>query len=292
MIIGAACAHFRRDMAFDIGRACDLMAVARSKDVDVVVLPQGVLGGYHDRIGSDFNPEADGQHREVGELPPAVDLDGPEVAAILAGTDHLTVCFGFTERGDNGLRHNTAVCAAGGQILGIHRKVHLPVGERTWYEPGDRLEVFDTPVGPLGMLIDYDKTFPEAARTLAVAGARIVAVPSAWPASRTNTADTMVRDRQRLMFDLYDQARAAENQVVVASANQVGRCGGVRFIGQSKIVRPDGSIAATTGFRAGLAVAEIDVDASIALARRRFDHQQELRPDLYRLRPAPEHPCA
>ncbi len=271
-------------MAFDIARASDLLASARQDGVDLLVLPQGVLGGYHDRIGGD-------DEESSTDLPPVVDLDGPEVAAIVAETRSITACFGLTERGDDGLRYNTAVCAAEGRILGVHRKVHLPTGERAAYAAGDRLDVLDTPQGPLGILIDYDKTFPEAARTLAVAGAQILAVPSAWPGSRTNKADSLVRDRQRLMFDLYDQARAAENQVVLASANQIGRCGTVRFIGQSKIVRPDGSIAATTGFRAGVATAEIDVEASIALARRRFDHRHELRSDVYRLTPEHDSPC-
>lgn len=44
----------------------------------------------------------------------------------------------------------------------------------------------DTPVGRLGLLIDYDKTFPEAARSLALDGAQILACLSAWPTSVTH----------------------------------------------------------------------------------------------------------
>ena len=64
------------------------------------------------------------------------------------------------------------------------------------------------------MLIDYDKTFPESARTLALDGARIIAALSAWPASVTDRAARMTQDSQSRLFDLYDSARAAENQVV------------------------------------------------------------------------------
>ena len=60
-------------------------------------------------------------------------------------------------------------------MLGRYRKVHQPPGEALVYAAGDGFEAFDTPVGRLGMLIDYDKTFPEAARTLALDGARIIA---------------------------------------------------------------------------------------------------------------------
>jgi predicted amidohydrolase len=74
----------------------------------------------------------------------------------------------------------------------------------------------------IATLIDYDKTFPESARSLALDGAEIVACLSAWPTSITNRAPRMAQDRQSRLFDLYDQARAAENQVMLASANQTG----------------------------------------------------------------------
>ncbi|MDE0805803.1 MAG: carbon-nitrogen hydrolase family protein, partial [Acidimicrobiales bacterium] len=165
--------------------------------------------------------------------------------------------------------------------LGRHRKVHLPRGEHGTYVAGDSFTPIDTPVGRIGVLVDYDKTFPEAARTLAVKGAQVFAVPCAWPASRTNRGETLARDRQRRLFDLYDRARAAENQVILLAANQTGRHGSLRFLGQSKIVAPDGSIAATTGARAGLAVHDIDIESATSAARSTFHHLRERRPDCY-----------
>ena len=144
---------------------------------------------------------------------------------------------------------------------------------------------FDTPVGRLGMLIDYDKTFPEAARTLALRGADIIACPSAWPASITRRAERMSQDRQSRLFDLYDSARAAENQVVWVSANQTGTTGGLRFLGQSKIVGPGGEVLARTWAKAGLAVAEIDVESEISRARTVLHHLTERRPELYADKP-------
>ena len=91
---------------------------------------------------------------------------------------------------------------------------------------------------------------------------------------------TLVNDRQRRLFDLYDRARAAENQVWLVSANQTGRHGALRFLGQSKVVRPDGEVVVSAGARAGLVTATIE-RRRLHEARRRFHHLKERRPDLY-----------
>lgn len=272
--IGAVAAHFRRDLAHDLERIAWAVRDARQQALDLLVLPHGALGGYHDHLAAPPDDPA--------ALPPPVRVDGDEIAAVVASAGPLVVCLGLTERAD-GARANTAVCLSGDGVLGVHRKVHLPLGERAHYRAGRRLAAVDTPVGRLGLLVDYDKTFPEAARALALDGATVLANPCAWPASRTRST-SVVRDRQRRLFDLYDAARAAENQVVLVSANQTGRHGTLQFFGCSKVVRPDGETVAVTGARAGMATAELDPTALVAEARRTFHHVTELRPDAYRPR--------
>lgn len=275
--IGTLAAHFRRDLDHDLERLRWVLRDATFDRIDLLVLPHAVLGGYHDGL--------DDAALRSTDLPPAVALDGPEVEAIRRAAGRLVVCFGLTEACE-ARRANTAVCLSGDGVLGAHRKVHLPAGEQADYVAGDRLEAFDTPVGRLGMLVDYDKTFPETARSLGDDGAELLAVPCAWPASRAATAASVVRDRERRMFDLYDQARAAENQLVVVSANQTGRHGRLRFFGRSKIVLPDGDVAAVVGGRAGIAAADVDVHGAVDAARGRFHHLEERRA-RYGLHPHP-----
>jgi nitrilase len=131
------------------------------------------------------------------------------------------------------------------------------------------------------MLIDYDKTFPESARTLALGGAEIIAALSAWPASVTDRAARMPNDRQARLFDLYDMARAAENQVVLASSNLTGVTGSLRFLGQAKVVDPGGNVVAKTWSKGGLAVADIDVAAEIDRARTVLNHLRERQTGTY-----------
>jgi predicted amidohydrolase len=179
------------------------------------------------------------------------------------------------------LRYNSAICLSGDGVLGRHRKVHLPAGENAVYAAGDSFTAFDTPVGRMGMLIDYDKTFPESARTLAMDGAHLIACLSAWPTSITNRAPRMADDRQSRLFDLYDRTRAAENQVVLVSANQTGAMGAMRFLGQAKVVSPAGDVLARTWGKAGIAHATVDVAAAVEQARRTLHHLDERRPDAY-----------
>jgi predicted amidohydrolase len=266
--VAAVAAHFRRELDFDLERIAGIIGDAREAGVSLLVLPDAALGGYLIGFG------------RTDDLPCVLSPDGAEISSLIAAAGDLVVCVGYCE-GDGDVRYNAAICLWGGGVLGRHRKVHQPAGERGVYTAGDRFEAFDTPLGRLGMLIDYDKTFPEGARKLALDGARVLACLSAWPASVTNRAPRLTEDRQTRLFDLYDQARAAENQVVLVSANQTGTSGEFRFLGRAKVVGPGGEVLARTGSKAGLAVATVDPVADIDRARRVLDHLRERRPDTY-----------
>jgi len=272
--LAAVAAHFGRDLPRCVDKVVGITAAARDDGVDLLVFPDACLGGY---IGDFRAPDPE-------DPPPALDPDGPEIAAVIAAAGPMTVCLGYAEASVGGGRYNAAICVTGDGVLGTHRKVHQPAGEALTYLAGDGFSVFYTPVGRLGMLIDYDKTFPEAARALAAADASIIAALSAWPASITDRASRLPADRQSRLFDLYDCARAAENQVVVVSSNQTGVMGNLRFLGQAKVVGPGGDILATTRAKGGLAKVAIDVEAEVGRARKVLNHLAELRPDTYRSR--------
>lgn len=270
--IAAVAAHFGRDLDRSIAKVAGIVADARAAGVELLVLPDATLGGYL----------ADLQHPDPADLPPAILESSAAVTAIRDLAREMVVCFGYTEATpSSGARYNAALCLTGDGVLGRHRKVHQPAGESIAYAAGDVFEAFDTPVGRMGLLIDYDKTFPEAARSLALDGATVLACLSAWPASITDRASRLPQDRQSRLFDLYDSARAAENQVVWVSSNQTGVMGRLRFLGQAKVVGPGGDVLAHTGSKGGLAIADLDVDAEVARARRTLHHLEERLPSAY-----------
>jgi predicted amidohydrolase len=268
--VAAVSAHFGRDVDQCLAKIEGIVGDARAQGVRLLVFPDATIGGYLGDLG---------RGDDTG-LPPALDAGSPELKRIAAAAADMVVCVGYRESAE-GRHFNSAVCVTGDGALGRHRKVHQPVGELSAYAAGHAFTAFDTPAGRLGMLIDYDKTFPEAARSLAGDGAQLIACLSAWPASLTNRAPRLVQDRQSRLFDLYDCARAAENQVVWVSANQTGTMGRLRFLGQSKVVGPGGDVLARTWAKAGLAVSELDVAAEVSRARLVLDHLRERKPEAY-----------
>lgn len=272
LTIAAAAAPFGRDMDECLNTIARLLDAAREAGAGLVVLPEAALGGYVENLGGD----------DALDPPPALRPDGPELARVMELAGELVVCVGFCEDGGDGAHYNVAACVHGDGLLGLHRKVHLPLREDRVTTAGNELAAFDTPVGRIGMLICYDKAFPEAARTLALDGAQVLATMSAWPCSATNAAPVLTDDRQWRRAELWDRARAAENSMVVASANQTGSFGSLRFLGGARIVEPGGDVVAQTGTTPGLAVASFDLDAALTRARRALSPIRDLRPDAYR----------
>jgi predicted amidohydrolase len=273
LVIAAVAAPFGRDIEDCFRRIERVLGEARVCGAGLVVLPEAALGGYVEPL----------EPGEEASPPPALDPGGPELRRLATLARELTVCVGFAEDGGDGIVHNVAACVSGDGLLGLHRKVHRPLAEGRTTTLGDELAAFDTPVGRIGMLVCYDKAFPEAARTLALDGAQILAFLSAWPCSRTNAAARLQEDRQWRLAELWDRARAAENQVVVASANQTGNFGSLRFLGGARIVGPSGEQLAATGIHPGLALASVDVAGTVARARRWVAPIRDRRPDVYRL---------
>lgn len=268
----AAVAHnFGRDLDVCFKEIDQILNQARDNGASLVILPEAALGGYL----ADLMP---GNH----DFPPALDPYGPEITKLAKMSKGLVVCAGYCEDGGSE-RYNSAICVSDGQILGNHRKIHQPLRESQSYSPGEDIRAFDTPVGKIGMLICYDKVFPEAARTLALDGATIITSLSAWPASRTVPSQDLAKDRWTERFDILDRTRALENQVIWASANQSGTFGSLRFVGKAKVVGAGGEILAETGTSAGVAIAHVDVETALTTARRSMFHLRDRQPDSYRL---------
>ncbi|MET0698868.1 MAG: carbon-nitrogen hydrolase family protein [Mycobacterium sp.] len=279
-VISVAAAEFGRDLEQCFATIGRLIDEAKAQGAQLLVLPEACLGGYLPSLGGGNETEEEKERRRKA-LPPAFALDAPEFTRLRAMAGDLVLTLGFCEAAGED-RYNAAVTLTGDGILGAYRKVHQPLGENLCYKAGSSYQAFDTPVGRMGMQICYDKGFPEAARALALDGAEIIASISAWPTARTATVPNLADDRWKHRFDIYDQARALENQVVWVAANQAGTFGSLRFVCSAKIVGPGGDVLASTGVEPGLATAAVDVQEAIGLARGGGMYNlRDRRPDVY-----------
>jgi predicted amidohydrolase len=203
--------------------------------------------------------------------------DGPTVTAFreLAAELGLCVVLGWFERAAPGLYYNTAgLVDDRGTLLGCYRKAHTAwsatAAEKFYVRPGDRLPVFDSPLGRIGLLICYDRDFPEAARTLALRGAQLVCLPTALSVRIGDVWDHVLR------------TRAYENQVFVIGAGMTGSPGPGQegFNGRSMVVGPDGAPLGQLGREESVLVVDVDLGA-VEAARRARPRDRDRRPELY-----------
>ena len=195
--------------------------------------------------------------------PLAETLDGPTVAAwrATAAAHEGLVVGGFCER-DGGALYNTAVAVSGEGVVGHYRKLHLFDVEKHCFAPGDLgLATFDTAFGRLGMCVCYDLRFVEVVRILALSGADLVCVPTAWVGGFDH--------RDALAGGLIPHARGALvqanlSQVFIACASQAGRFGDLRFLGSSLVAGPYGRPAAEPLGRDGDEQVVVTVDLAEA----------------------------
>lgn len=262
--VAAVSAAFGRDLETCLRQAEHTIAELRRRHAALIVFPEAALGGYL-YTGHGIGPA-------VTPAPPLLARDSAVFDRLIRAAGPAVVCIGYTEDAPGG-PYASAVCLSGdGGVLGHHRKVHIPPGERGFISPGEGFSAFDTPVGRVGLVLCYDKSFPEASRRLALDGAQTIACLAAWPVCRRSPSRLMRNDRQVRHFNALDVARAVENQVVWVSANHHGVFGGLRFPGQAKVVDPEGRVLDTTGSRPGVAFARIDPAAAVRRARQDLCH--------------------
>ncbi len=238
---------------------------AAAQGGELVVFPECTLTGY-----------VISERAEMEALAEPVLGESTERVVDLCAELGLAAVVGLLERRADAY-YNTGVLLDGVGVIGLYRKSHLiQLGVDRLLSPGTSLEPFLTPWGRLGMLICYDQRFPEAARALALQGARVILNPANLPQGAEAHAD------------FFNRARACENRIFLVNANRVGTERGSTFIGRSQIIDPRGSVLAE-GPKAAEALLVADIQPELADHKHvviipedyEFDIVLDRRPDLY-----------
>ena len=136
--------------------------------------------------------------------------------------------------------------------------------------PGDKATVFETEFGPMGLSICYDIRFPELARLMADAGARVILTPAAFN-----------RVTGPAHWELLFRTRAADNQVfTLGTAPALQKDGCYRSWGHSLAADPWGRILGRLGDEPGLLRTELDLDLTESV-RRELPLLSGRRPEVY-----------
>jgi predicted amidohydrolase len=187
-------------------------------------------------------------------------LGGPSLSAARGWARELGIHLlagSISERGTEKAFNTSVLVGPSGEDVAVYRKIHMfdvDVGGVAYRESDHEeagTEIVTAPVGGLiaGLTICYDLRFPELHRILAVRGARLIAVPSAFTAATG-------RDHWEVLL----RARAIENQAFVLAPNQVGLAPPhFDSYGRSAIVDPWGVVLATAPDEECFVAADLDL---------------------------------
>jgi N-carbamoylputrescine amidase len=218
-------------------------------------------------------------------------VPGPSTEALarLARELNVVVIGPVFEKRAPGVYHNTAaVIDAGGALLGLYRKMHIPDDplyfEKFYFTPGDLgFRNFDTRYGRISTLICWDQWYPEAARLAALGGAEILFYPTAigWHPSEKAQFGAAQHDAWRTI----QRSHAIANGIFVAAVNRVGFEGppdqGLEFWGGSFVADPFGQVLAEASHdREDTLVVECD-RRRIDEVRRNWPFLRDRRIDAY-----------
>lgn len=223
------------------------------KAADLIVFPELVVHGHI---------YSSAPKREILEMiartPPA--LKQEQLYATARECDTRVIFGEFDQIGDR--LYNLAVYVSRDKVE-RYAKTHVHWSEN--FDAGDELRAFDTPLDRIGILICFDASFPEAARVLALQGAKIIVTIAAVP----KTFD--IKFMHRRMTSI-----ALDNQVFSIFANRAG----LNFGGQSAIFNPEGDCIAQAGDKEEILTADIDL-FEVDIWRMHESIYSHRRPELY-----------
>jgi predicted amidohydrolase len=254
------------DKASNLKRTGDLVAAAAADGADLIALPEK------------WNLLASGDELAAGaeSLEGGPSIDAARGWARDLGVHGLAGSIGEIADGDERIFTTSCLIDRAGEIVATYRKIHMfdvQVGgvryeESAREQPGEEVVSADVDGVELGMTICYDLRFCELYRILAVRGARMFTVPSAF---------TLATGRDH--WEVLLRARAIENAAFVVAPNQFGEAPPhYNSYGRSTIVDPWGVVLAQAPDGESFVAADLDFDSQ--------EHVRESLPALANRRPA------
>lgn len=246
--------------------------VEKAKEADLLFFPEIQLTPFFPQYKEEELKEAIGFEKE--EL--SLSIDGIKVNMLrdLCKDFGLWMSPNIYIKEDDKFYDMSLMIDDNGEIIDTSKMVHIHQAEnfyeKDYYTPSEEgFIVYNTPFGKIGVVICYDRHFPESIRTCALMGAKLIIIP---------TANTVAEPMD--MFEWELRVAAYQNNVYIAMCNRVGTEGNMEFAGESIIVDSNGNVVFKADNNEQLIIKEIDLDTTdTSRAERPFI--EELRPDFY-----------
>ena len=158
---------------------------------------------------------------------------------------------------ENGRRYDMSLLIDdSGNVIGKQKMVHIAqcenFYEQSYYTPSEEgFAVFDTRLGKIGIVVCFDRHYPESIRTEALRGAELILIPTANTSSEPSD-----------MFQWEIKVQAFQNSVNIAMCNRVGTEDAMEFSGESIVVDCGGGLVSMAGSGEELLFADVDLAAS------------------------------
>jgi len=220
-----------------------LEAQLQKNDVlDLIVCPELFLSGY-------------GSFDKIKEYCEARNGEHAKQISLLAKKYSTAIVYGYPEINNDNLFNSAQYFDNQGLSLANHRKKMLPptADESKIFKPGSESSIITINGIKAAIVICYELEFPEIIRKLALQGVELIIAPtgqsSHWPAAALYNCRT----------------RAFENGIYVIYANSTGNLNGINFMGESKIIGPDGLDVVNAEITEKVIVGEINTDEVLSM---------------------------
>ena len=224
-----------------------------NSQLDLVICPELFISGY-------------GSYEKIRQYSETSDGDYANKIASLAKKTSTAIVYGYPEIQGDSLFNSAQLFDSKGISIANHRKKMLPptADESKIFTPGQGSSIFSINNIKVAIVICYELEFPEIIRELALQDVQLIICPtgqsSNWPAAALHNCRT----------------RAFENGIFVAYANSTGRLNDINFIGESKIIGPDGIDLVNAEQGEKLICTEINTD-DILLVREKLPYLSDSR---------------
>lgn len=252
-------------MAANLKKSIRAIEEAAKNGAHLILFPEVQL--------TEFFPQYPGRDASAFRVQP----EGEIVAALCraARENHIMVSPNLLLEEKGRAYDASLLIRADGTVAGVQKMVYIAQAEQfyeqDYYTPSDDgFKVFDTEWGRIGIVVCFDRHYPESIRTEALMGAELILIP---------TVNTKAEPSEMFAWEL--RVQAFHSSVAVAMCNRVGCEGEMDFSGESIVVNANGGVIALADDTEQILYAELDLHQSAQIRRSR-PYTNLRRPEFYK----------